>query len=1165
MKLRRILSAVLASLMLATAIIIIPAIADDAEQEIVSFDYSTVFCAITNDYKTATTEKDVIFEGKNAVKVTPTPNTTHEKTVEKANAISLDSYYKIKGVDLTKIRYMSVEYYLDMEAPYGTMQVDLVNNPAGTLKKGLNAKAKEPMVVGQWATATFDFSALETNHNPEKPGLQHFQIRPYGAVKYTTVKETDIAYIGNISFFTELPTFDDHPAYMNGYTDGTFLPGNTMTRAEACTTVARIAAGGDANVPAGKTSSFTDVASHWGNKYIAYVESLGYLKSYSGAFLPDQPITRAEFVELVYNMGLMQDAGKPAAFTDVDAAHPRYNVITASAKAGLVNGYDNGDGTFSFKPDNTITRAEVVTVINRARGRDRKAENITNSVMKIFADVDRSHWAFANIAEATVAHEESKGVWSSVKEDPQVKLAEIIGEDAVYGYAESEAKIAELDALEAQRIAEIRATASDYSKITGKKIYVSSSMGNDANDGLTEATPVKTIKRANELVNYGGGVLLKRGDTWRESVYAKSNTTYSAYGEGPKPFINASPENGADPSKWTLVHEDPTTGALIWKYAREDFLDTGVIVLNDGEGGYFGEKVACNFDGTKFYLRGDAEKKPYTYKQLGNLQFFHKIDSFYEGSNIFCDVARGPLFFRCDAGNPGSVFNSIEFATRVNCMKVLTGTENVVIDNLCLKYSGFYGVSLDTGVYNITVQNCEIGWIGGTITAYDRYLPETPVRLGNGIELYGACDGFYMDNNYVYQCYDAGLTPQVSNQDQDCRQDNMRIKNNVVTDCVYAIEYFLSTSPDNEHDRAGKNFLIEGNLLRRSGYGFGSSRPDTGVQRIIRSGSSSESKHEYHNFEIKNNIFDRGVHELLETHTLVPEAAAKYSGNTYIQGIGNGLYTHSNKYKSVTNLAAKANIQKELGDATADVYLVPNIPAWTRTLPELTKVPVTEAERAAYNAYLANPPKGDTETLEPVITIVAEPGESTEITDPVLVSPMGNDTYKYGYMHTSMNLENKVDSATGIKYAHFTFNNTDKSVLLDTYNIPKLDLTGGHLYFKVLVRTNSKRGSSFNINFCRIWDDQENVIGSKNNPMAEVPKATGEWEEVIIKASDFKPAYEYSNHIYLWMLGQTTKGTDLFNADGTPIQEDLYFDIAAWAVFDNLASAQAYDLAAAAK
>ncbi len=1114
-------------------------------EDIVPYDYSTLYRGITNARKTANVEANVLFGGKNAVKVTPTPDTTDEATITAKNAIKLDSFNKITGVDLTKVRYASIEYYIEAAAaPVSPMTLTLVNNPAGILSKAIIATPMEPMVAGQWATATFDLTALETVLNAElAPKFHHFQIAPYGTTPYTDIAASDVCYISSISFYKNKPSLDKREAYMQGYTDGTFLPGNTMTRAEACTTVARIVAGNDSLVPTDKTTAFTDIDAHWGKKYIAYVESLGYLKSYSGAFLPDQPITRAEFVELVYNMGLLKDAGKPASFTDVDASHPRYNVIIASAKAGLVNGYDNGNGTFSFKPDNTITRAEVVTVINRARGRDTAADAVLSSLDLIFLDVDRSHWAFGNIAEATLAHSVSDGTWITADKDPLKELIDKFGTDKVYGYDKTNAKIAEFDALEAQRIAEIRATPSDYSKITGKKIYVSSSIGNDANDGLTENTPVKTIAKANTLASYGDGILLKRGDMWRGGVDVVSGVTYTAYGEGAKPFINASPENGADPSKWTLVHEDTTTGALIWKYANEGFRDTGVIILNDGEGGYFGEKVACDYNGQYFYKRGE-KGTPFTYKALGNLQFFHKIDSVVNNGVIDCTKATGPIYFRCDYGNPGSVFNSIEFATRDTAITV-GNKKDVTIDNLCIKYSGFYGISLRDNAGNFTAQNCEIGWIGGSITTYNRYAPDQYTRLGNGIEVYGCCNGFYCDNNYVYQCYDAGLTHQVSPLSEDLRQDNVRYRNNVITDCVYSLEYFLGNDLPQVYDREGENYLIEGNLLRRAGYGFGSSRPDTHLQRHIRTGD--DSYNEYYNFEIKNNIFDRSVFELVKTTTGVAECGPIYSGNTYIQGLDKNLYETGligNSRRAGTSISAKTDIARDLGDLTAQVYLVPSVPYWKYEYPNIVKIPVTDAERAAYNAYIAAHPDEE---------IPATPGVAD--VEPLQYFAQKDGTV-YSTLRDSCNATTKTED--GITFARITFNNTDSAVLMDCFrNLKKLDVSSGKLYYKLLIRTNDKNATYA---AAQTYVTQQDGTQT-HSPMGYAATATvgdGNWQQIIIPSEQIQTNALYTNHVQIRFAG-VKKGSEMV------AQSDLYYDIAAWGIFEDEASAKAYDLTAVAK
>ena len=102
---------------------------------------------------------------------------------------------------------------------------------------------------------------------------------------------------------------------------------------------------------------------------------------------------------------------------------------------------------------------------------------------------------------------------------------------------------------------------------TSKVYYVSSSTGSDSNNGTSESAPFKTIARVNQALRNSSEavtVCFKRGDTWRgETLNAKSNLTVTAYGEGDKPVLMASPENGSDEanaSKWINV------GGNIWKY-----------------------------------------------------------------------------------------------------------------------------------------------------------------------------------------------------------------------------------------------------------------------------------------------------------------------------------------------------------------------------------------------------------------------------------------------------------------------------------------------------------------------------------------------------------------------------------------------------------------------
>lgn len=83
---------------------------------------------------------------------------------------------------------------------------------------------------------------------------------------------------------------------------------------------------------------------------------------------------------------------------------------------------------------------------------------------------------------------------------------------------------------------------------TGTAYYVSN-QGDDGNDGLSPETAWATLDRVNQApLEYGDAVFFERGGVWRNTtVETKEGVTYSAYGEGAKPRICASPGNGGDP------------------------------------------------------------------------------------------------------------------------------------------------------------------------------------------------------------------------------------------------------------------------------------------------------------------------------------------------------------------------------------------------------------------------------------------------------------------------------------------------------------------------------------------------------------------------------------------------------------------------------------------
>ncbi len=238
----------------------------------------------------------------------------------------------------------------------------------------------------------------------------------------TSVEDTPVNTTVIDSIINKFKSNRTDAPFIKGYDNGTtFKPDGNMTRAEACTIITRLLTAEEA-IKGKYTTKFSDVkAGAWYYDAIAYLESKGFLDSYSGTFKPDQKITRAEFVELVYKMGKIPEGDSDAEvyFSDVPRNHPRYDVIMAAAKSGLVNGKTRA----TFDPDGDIKRSEVVKVICMALGRTPTVEGL----LKVdgFKDVPESHWAYPYIIEASYRHS------LTVQEDGNEKWNEIVENELI--------------------------------------------------------------------------------------------------------------------------------------------------------------------------------------------------------------------------------------------------------------------------------------------------------------------------------------------------------------------------------------------------------------------------------------------------------------------------------------------------------------------------------------------------------------------------------------------------------------------------------------------------------------------------------------------------------------------------------------------------------------
>ena len=197
----------------------------------------------------------------------------------------------------------------------------------------------------------------------------------------------------------------DHFAFLVGYTDGTFGPERNMTRAEVTTMFARLLT---EQIEADKTysSTFNDVPKgYWAANYIGYMQQFGIITGYSdGSFRPDAPVTRAEFAAIASRFEKLTEGSK--SFTDVPDTYWAARYINFAATRGWVTGYSDG----TFKPENTITRAEVAAVTCRLLERSADQSYIRSHLkeLRTFSDVTESHWAYWYAMEAANGHDYTK-------------------------------------------------------------------------------------------------------------------------------------------------------------------------------------------------------------------------------------------------------------------------------------------------------------------------------------------------------------------------------------------------------------------------------------------------------------------------------------------------------------------------------------------------------------------------------------------------------------------------------------------------------------------------------------------------------------------------------------------------------------------------------------
>ena len=264
---------------------------------------------------------------------------------------------------------------------------------------------------GQYdADGSKKYSGLYTNNSAtlypkdsnKNWGIPENFLKP--TVSYTVSGGSGGSHKPTVTIPDDVPTGlngKDHYAYVVGYPDGMVYPQKNITRAEVATIFFRLLKDETREANMTKSNGYNDMKDGaWYTCAVSTLSKMGIIKGYEdGSFKPDASISRAEFAAIAARFD--PDGDKtPATFSDV-SSHWAKDEISIAANHGWIKGYEDG----SFKPDQKITRAETMTLVNRVLKRLPETKDDLHKDMKTWPDnQNESAWFYLAVQEATNSH-----------------------------------------------------------------------------------------------------------------------------------------------------------------------------------------------------------------------------------------------------------------------------------------------------------------------------------------------------------------------------------------------------------------------------------------------------------------------------------------------------------------------------------------------------------------------------------------------------------------------------------------------------------------------------------------------------------------------------------------------------------------------------------------
>lgn len=527
-------------------------------------------------------------------------------------------------------------------------------------------------------------------------------------------------------------------------------------------------------------------------------------------------------------------------------------------------------------------------------------------------------------SDEDIAYEYASAKLDEVKQMPEAQKIIAAAEERKQAILNSETKIVKSD------------TYVQGETYTGTAYYISNT-GNDDNNGLSPETAWESIRKLKTIrFKFGDAIFFERGGIWREAmlpdnVRSTEGLTISAYGEGEKPRLYGSPENGAGAEKWELYYEG-ANGEKIWKFYHE-MPDISVIVMNDGD--VYAKRDTPYWTGSEFVDMLDFSKPYIVEEQLKDMEFFtrlayaknpkdrtHLYIAGYDkdGFDVFIE---GPLYLRSDTGNPGELYSSIEFSSP---HPLADGMSNyITLDNLHMAYgksavAGYWnGISIDY----VSFQNCEWGWEGGHVNRYGDYdISYSQVTGGSGDEVEHIPSYVFIDggegntngshtrviNNYVHHAFQEGPTLETFSGDNDPTVDNI-YEGNLVE---YSLMGMLLVNWDRELNPSHtfSEIHFRDNLVLFAGfenfYSFFNvkEKPDRSKRWFLEPGFRMIDTHAFSTMSslnphdgtvtVSGNTFAFSASQLLNIEGYTEEYSHIFDGNTYAQLPGMIWLTRTN-------------------------------------------------------------------------------------------------------------------------------------------------------------------------------------------------------------------------------------------------------------------------------